>query len=271
MNQGLVSVIMPTFNAGKFLSLSIEGVLSQSYKNLELLITDDASSEQATKDILTAYANKDPRVKVKYFDKNHGPSFSRNDSINRAKGRYIAFCDSDDIWFPNKLERQIAYMNKKHCALCYGSYIIENEDGDEIGIVNAPKRITFNKLKKDNKIGCSTAIYDIKLLGKKYFMPNLIKRQDWAMFLTILRDCHEAFAITEPIAYYRKRKNSVSSSKFKLVKFNILVYKKVLSYSRIHATLYFFCCFMPSYITKIIRRKLDSWIFLKKRETKKKI
>lgn len=268
MEKDLVSVIMPTFNAGKFLSLSIDGVLGQTYSNLELLITDDASDEQATKDILARYANKDPRVKVKHLDKNHGPSFSRNDSINRAKGRYIAFCDSDDIWFPDKLERQIAYMNQKHCALCYGSYIVADEEGKEIGIVNAPQHITFNRLKKDNKIGCSTAIYDTKLLGRKYFMPNLIKRQDWALFLTILRDCHDAYAITQPLAYYRKRKNSVSSSKFKLIKFNILVYQKVLRYSRIHATLYFFFCFMPSYIKKIIKRKLDSWIFLKKKKRK---
>lgn len=261
IDNGLVSVIMPTYNAGKFLSHSIDGVLGQTYKNIELLVTDDASDEQATKDILSAYAAKDSRVKVKFLENNHGPSFSRNDSINRASGRYIAFCDSDDIWFPDKLEQQIAYMNKMHCALCYGSYIVADEGGNEIGIVNAPKHMTFNRLKKDNKIGCSTAIYDTKLLGRKYFMPNLIKRQDWALFLTILKDCKDAYAITKPVAYYRKRKNSVSSSKFKLVKFNIRVYQKVLNFSRIHATVYFFFCFMPSYIMKIAKRKWDSWIF----------
>ena len=107
MRPELVSVIMPTYNAGKFLADSIESILSQTYANLELLITDDCSTD-GTIDILKDFSQRDKRVKVKYLKSNVGPAIARNRSIERAKGRYIAFCDCDDRWMPEKLERQIA-------------------------------------------------------------------------------------------------------------------------------------------------------------------
>ena len=103
MRPELVSVIMPTYNASKFLADSIESVLNQTYTNLELLITDDCSSDN-TVSILKEFAQRDKRVKVKYLRSNVGPAIARNRSIERAKGRYIAFCDCDDRWMPNKLE-----------------------------------------------------------------------------------------------------------------------------------------------------------------------
>ena len=99
---------MPTFNAGRFLSSSIDSILAQTYTNLELIISDDGSTDPQTISTLKHYAAKDPRVKVKFLEKNHGPGFARNEAIERAQGRYIAFCDSDDRWFPDKLEKQLA-------------------------------------------------------------------------------------------------------------------------------------------------------------------
>ena len=262
MNKDLVSVIMPTYNAGKFLSSSIDSILAQTYPNLELVITDDGSIDPLTISILKDYAAKDPRVKVKFLEKNSGPGFARNESIRRAEGRYIAFCDSDDRWFPDKLEKQLALMLARDCGLVYSSYVICDDKDRETGINIAPHRVSFRMMKRDNKIGCSTAMYDTKKLGEKYFMPDLRKRQDWALFLTIIKKCRMAYGIEYPLAYYRNRRRSVSSNKLSLVKYNIRVYEKVLGFSKPKAYLYFLFLFLPTYYIKVHKRQVDSKRYL---------
>lgn len=262
MKQELVSVIMPTYNAGKFLADSIESILGQTYQNLELLITDDCSDDE-TRSILKAFAQRDSRVKVEYLKRNGGPAIARNRSIERAKGRYIAFCDCDDRWMPEKLEKQIAHMTRKDCALCSSSYLICDEDDEVKGIRISPKYLTLGMMKRDNKIGCLTAVYDIKRLGHKFYMPAIRKRQDWALFLNILKECQICFCLTEPLAYYRLRENSVSSNKLSLVKYNVNVYETVFGYTRWKAYLYFFFRFLPTYYAKVLKRKRDSKKYLR--------
>lgn len=152
MNKELVSVIMPTYNAGKYLSDSIGSILAQTYENLELLVTDDGSTEERTLQLLEEFSEKDPRVKVVYLKENLGSGHSRNNAIERAEGRYIAFCDCDDRWMPEKLERQIAYMQEKDCSLVSSSYLICNEDSEITGINISPDKVTFGMEKRDNKI-----------------------------------------------------------------------------------------------------------------------
>ena len=265
MKQDLVSVIMPTYNAGKFLVDSIESVLGQTYTNLELLITDDGSTDN-TIDILKDYSERDKRVKVKYLTTNCGPAIARNRSIERARGRYIAFCDCDDRWFPEKLEKQIAHMTRKDCALCSSSYLICDDNNKVIGINISPKHLTLGMMKRDNKLGCLTAVYDIQRLGHKFYMPAIRKRQDWALFLNILKECQICFCLTEPLAYYRDRENSVSSNKFSLVKYNVNVYETVFGYTWPKAYLYFLFRFMPTYLYKVLKRNSDSKKYLKKLE-----
>lgn len=255
MDEKLVSVIMPIYNGSRFLAASIESVLTQTYKHLELLITDDCSYDCEVKRIIKEFAEKDPRVKPVYLTENHGVGYSRNNAIERAKGRYIAFCDSDDRWFPNKLKMQLAFMHEKNCALCCSSYIVCNEEDKNIGIRISPVKITYNMLKHDNKIGCLTAIYDIKKLGHKYYMPIIRKRQDWALFLTILKDCRVAHGLVEPLAYYRNRAHSISSNKLSLIKYNVAVYHDILNFSWIKSYAYFTFLFLPTYSAKILRRK----------------
>ncbi len=265
MSQELVSVIMPTYNASRFLADSIESILAQTYQNLELLITDDCSDDE-TQNILRQYEKKDPRVKVEYLKENRGPGIARNRSIERAQGRYIAFCDCDDRWMPEKLEKQIAHMTKHDCALCSSSYLICDEDSKITGISISPSHLTLAMMKRDNKIGCLTAVYDTKRLGRKFYMPAIRKRQDWALFLNILKDCQICFCLTEPLAYYRQRQQSVSSNKFSLIKYNVNVLETVFGYSQTKAYLYFFIFFMPSYYAKIRRRRRDSRKYLKNME-----
>jgi len=270
MEQELVSVIMPTYNAGKTLADSIESVLAQTYQNLELLITDDNSTDETTLTILKEYEQKEPRIKVFYQKENKGAGYARNNSIRNARGRFIAFCDSDDRWMADKLERQVAFMKDKGCALSYSSYIICDMDGNEDGIFIAPERITLPMLKRDNKIGCLTAMYDINVLGGKMYMPTFRKRQDWALFIMILLECQEAYGITDPLAYYRQRKDSISSGKLSLIKYNVRVYRDVLGYSYPKSLLYFFTLFAPTYTFKVAKKGFDSLLYLSKKKKMKK-
>ena len=252
MECEMVSVIMPTFNECRFLAESIESVLCQSYSNLELLITDDNSENQQVREMLADYALRDSRLRVFFLEENKGPGNARNNSIQQARGRYIAFCDSDDRWAADKLERQVAFMKKTHACLSYTSYFRCNQSGEVVGVVEAPHELSFNALKRDNKIGCLTAMYDTHICGKR-FMPLMRKRQDWALFLLIVKDYGVAYGLDEPLAYYRHRNASVSSKKFSLLKYNAKVYQEVLGYSVVKSYLYVLFVFMPVYVTKRIK------------------
>lgn len=268
MKEELVSIIMPTYNAGKFLADSIRCIQRQTYQHWELLITDDASNDKQTTQILRSFAQEDNRIKILLLSENHGPGYARNKSIERASGRYISFCDCDDRWAPDKLDIQIRFMQEKKCAICCASYVICDGKYQEIGINIPPQRITYGMMKRDNKIGCLTAIYDTHMLGKKYYMPTIRKRQDWAMFLQIIRDCKICYAyIAKPLAFYCIRQNSVSRDKQSLVKYNVSVYQDILGFSRTKAHVYFFLLFMPSYGMKVLKRKIDSWMYMKKQNT----
>ena len=255
MEQDLVSVIMPTFNEVKFLAESIDCVLCQSYQNLELLITDDCSANVEVRELLLRYAESDRRVRIFFLDENKGPGYARNNSIAEAKGRFIAFCDSDDRWTQDKLERQVAFMKERNACLSYTSYYLCNSDGEVYGTVRAPERMTFSKLRRDNKIGCLTAMYDVSICGKM-FMPTIRKRQDWGLFLLILKKHGVGYGMCEPLAYYRKRRGSISMKKSTLIKYNMLVYQKVLGYSKAKASLFFWAVFMPTYFSK----KFATWV-----------
>lgn len=266
--EELVSVVMPTYNASRYLADSIEGVLSQTYSNLELIITDDCSSDHQTLTLLDHYAQQDKRVHVIKLSENHGAGYARNTSIRAARGRYIAFCDSDDVWKPYKLRMQISYMKAKNCALCFGSYIIIDENNKEVGYNIALPRVTFGMMKRDNKIGCSTAVYDVKRLGRKVYMPDIRKRQDWALFLTIIRKCRVAYGIRRPLILYRRHSHSVSSNKLSLVKYNVNVYELILGYNKLQAYFYFLFFFLPTYFIKVYKRKRASQLFLRKHRPK---
>jgi len=250
---------MPAHNSSRFLTASVESILGQTYRNLELLITDDGSSD-GTRELLKALAEKDPRVKVDYLPQNGGPAVARNNGIERASGNYIAFCDSDDLWIPEKLEKQIRYMEAHDCALCSASYFLCDEAGEVTGVVHSPDRLTLKQMKRDNKIGCLTAIYDVRKLGRKFLFPLMRKRQDWALFLTILKETSVSCGcITEPLAYYRtNKKESLSRYKFGLVKYNVAVYQSVFGYSRLKSWILFFFRFMPAYTYKKLKVKRDS-------------
>lgn len=253
MGTELVSIIMPSYNSAAFIAYSIDSIIKQTYKNWELLISDDGSKDD-TVCIVKSYIEKDKRIKLFELNENKGAGFARNNSIKEAKGRYIAFCDSDDMWLPEKLERQISFMENNNYTFTFGSYNVCNKNGDITGRVIAPSKVSLTSTKRDDKIGFLTAVYDSNAIDKLY-MPILRKRQDWAYVLEILKKSHYAYAIKEPMAIYRKCRGSISHNKFSLIKYNAKVYEIVFNYSPFKSYCYLFFLFLPTYGFKIAKNK----------------
>lgn len=254
MKEDLVSIIMPAYNSDRYIAASIESIISQTYRNLEILITDDGSTDNTT-DIVKKYMENDDRIKLFHSNGNNGAGAARNISLSNSKGRYIAFCDSDDTWLPDKIEKQISFMNESKCCFCFSSYYVCNANGCRTGVVVAPEKVSLIGTKRDDKIGFLTAIYDTSFHGK-FFMPIIRKRQDWAYVLQILQKCGYAYGIKEPLACYRRARGSISHNKFKLVKYNAKVYQIVFGYSKIKSYLYLFLLFLPTYFYKVLNNKL---------------
>lgn len=264
IERELVSIITPSYNCSQFIEETIESIEAQTYKDWELIITDDCSTDN-TCEIIENYASKDPRIKLIKLGKNSGAGVARNTSIREAKGRYIAFCDSDDRWYPEKLEKQIEFMKQKDCALTYTSYDVCNENGEITGFVECLPKLNKSKIKRDNGIGCLTAIYDVEKIGKHY-MPKLRKRQDWCLWIEIISSCKKAYGLQEPLALYRDRTNSISSNKIEMLKYNYQVYHSFLKKNAVSSLSLLTFKFLPYYLYKKIKQKKD---FKKRLENKK--
>ncbi|WP_298515431.1 glycosyltransferase [uncultured Kordia sp.] len=237
MHEPLVSVITPTYNTEAFISETIDSVRAQSYTNWEMVIVDDASSD-ATVDILKKYAASDSRIKVHILETNSGAAIARNTAIENASGDYIAFLDADDLWKPEKLTKQIAFMQEKDIAVCFSSYELMDEQGKSLGkMIKALPKVNFSKMLKSNYVGNLTGIYNAEKLGKVY-MPNIRKRQDWALWLTLIKKVGFAYSLEEPLAKYRVRENSISSNKLNLLKYNYTIYRKALKFGAFKSSLY---------------------------------
>ncbi len=256
-DYGLVSIITATYNSSEFVAETIESILAQTYDHWELLITDDCSTDD-TPSIVRAYADRDSRIKFFPLERNAGAGVARNHSIGQAQGRFIAFCDSDDCWLPEKLEKQLAFMLDKDAALSYTSYYEQDEHGHRNAKVLCAPSINYWAIRADDGIGCLTAIYDTEKLGK-VFMPDMRKRQDWALWIQIIAKCGVAYGLREPLALYRRlrhSRHSLSSNRFSLVKYNVAVYTDVLHYAKPKAWLFFCFVFMPTYLSKKLRIRL---------------
>ena len=167
-NQPLVSIIMPSYNAEKYIAESIESVLHQTYSNWELLITDDCSNDQ-TPSIVQSYANKDPRIDFVIASKHSGIANTRNQSIARAKGRFVAFLDNDDLWVTEKLEKQLRFLLKNDFAFVYSEYELMNEDGTPKNkTIKTAGVIDYDRYLKNTIIGSGTIMLDIEKTGSGF-------------------------------------------------------------------------------------------------------
>jgi len=252
-NNTLVSIITPSYNCAAYIGKTIESVQAQHYQNWEMLITDDGSTDN-TQEVVSEYARKDGRIKLLVLPQRGGAGAARNNSIKEARGRYIAFCDADDSWLPEKLEKEIALMQQKEAALVYGAYYECTKDLKRIRKVMVPEVLTFKSEKHVNQVGTLTAMYDAGKIGKQY-MTLLQKRQDWALWLQIMSTCKLAYGLQEPCAEYRLRPNSNSRNKMAMISFHAAVYEEVFHYPHWVALLYTLFVNIPAYLLKRIRVK----------------
>lgn len=234
----LVSIIMPHFNSAKYVEDSIASVLSQTYTEWELLIVDDFS-DPAQYEILSHLVCLDSRARLIRLKENSGAAVARNRGIELAKGRYIAFLDSDDVWLPNKLEEQVGFMQANDIVFSYSAYEKIGEAGDVLGTVGVPNKVSYTDLLKVCSIGCLTAIYDAQIIGKVY-MPIIRKRQDLGLWLRILNKVPCAYATPGILAQYRVRGDSISANKRVAAKYTWRLYRKIEGLGFFIAAYYFF-------------------------------
>ena len=247
----LVSIITPNYNCGKFIALTIESVLAQTYTNWEMLIQDDCSTDNSF-EIALEYAKKDHRVKVFRNEKNSGAAITRNNAIEIAQGKYLAFLDSDDIWFPEKLEKQLEFMQKNNCDFVFSEYEQIDEESNSLGIkVNVCSHLTYAKLLMHGWTGCLTVMYDQEKAGKIY-TPDTKKNNDRALFLKVLKVLDNARGMKECLALYRIRKNSISRNKWRMIQPYIRVINEFEKKPLLFA---WFCVFTHIVVKKLFKEK----------------
>jgi len=192
-------------------------VLNQSYGDWEIILVDDCSSD-GSYDILKKYARLDSRFRVYQNSKNKGQGLTRNFAIKQAKGTFIAFLDSDDIWHCDKLAIQITAMQTEGHLVCHTSYGYIDKNGNILKspLRVTPKVVTYKMLLRRTEMSCLTVIYNADKLGKRY-MPNLPRSQDYALWLELLRSCKGSFGIDTVLASYRLHENNISKNKFKKI------------------------------------------------------
>lgn len=225
---------MPVHDAAATLRQAVESVQAQTLTDWELLAVDDVSSD-ASWEILQSLAAEDDRIVAIRADHPLGAAGARNRAIERARGRWVAFLDSDDLWLPTKLATQVDFGSRTGSALTFTSYYKVDADFDGAAtafrpngrLVRALPSLTHSTLLRANYIGCLTAMYDRERLGTR-LMPDLPKRQDYALWLSILRDGGTASGLSEPLALYRAaRPGSLSENKRELVRHNWRLYREV--------------------------------------------
>lgn len=250
----LVSIITASYNSAKFIDQTIESILAQTYTNWELLITDDCSTDNCI-EIIQKYVIQDKRIKLFRLKQNSGAGIARNNSIREATGKYIAFCDSDDKWKPDKLEKQLSFMVSNGYAFTYTSYDVIDENNNTIGYVKCRPIFTYRSLLIDNGIGCLTSMYDQSIVGKMY-MPSVRKRQDWGLWLRIIKKTKYAYGLQYSLSIYRNRDDSISSNKIALCKYNYILYHKVENFSALSSIYLLVFHFIPYYLYKKLKQKI---------------
>ena len=225
MKKDLVSIIMPTYNCGNFIERTIDSIISQTYNNWELIVVDDCSKDN-TEEVLKKY-KKDKRINYVKLKKNSGAAVARTESMKRAKGNYMAFLDSDDLWYPEKLEKQLKFMkDNDYDFTCTAYEQIDENDNPLNKIIKAKIKANYNRILLDCPVGNSTVMYNVTKLGK-FEVPNIRKRNDDALWLQIIKKAKYIYGYDEVLMKYRIRQNSISSNKLSLVKYHWKLYREI--------------------------------------------
>ncbi len=218
----LVSIIMPSYNTAQYIGESIKSVQAQTYENWELIIVDDCSTDNT--DTAVEPFLSDERIRYLKNSRNSGAAVSRNYALREAKGKWIAFLDSDDLWLPDKLEKQINFMLENGYHFSYTNYVEIDENSIPNGkYVTGPKKITKTGMYNYCWPGCLTVMYDADVIGLVQ-IADIKKNNDYAMWLKVCKKA-DCFLLNETLSEYRKRSGSISGHSYKaLIKWHYILY-----------------------------------------------
>lgn len=216
------SIVTPVYNAVDTLEETVASIRGQSFEGWELWLIDDGSTDGSDR-LIEQLVRTDPRIKTIHLPKQSGAATARNRGIEAAQGRYIAFLDADDLWDAPKLEMQHQVL-ETGAGFVFSSYRRVDEDGRDLGMVRAPAQLDYQHALQGNCIGCLTAVYDTQVYGK-VLMPQLVRRQDYGLWLRLLRDGSLAVGLAPCLATYRVRRSSLSSNKLLAAKATWNVYR----------------------------------------------
>ena len=250
MIEGLVSIIMPSYNAARFIGESINSVLLQTYSNWELLIVDDCSKDNSV-EVVRKFANIDKRVVLFSLEKNVGAAAARIVAIEHAQGQYIAFLDSDDVWDEYKLEKQLAFMKQYSYVFTFSNYYVMEENGKKTeNIVKVPSSLSYHQYLRNTIIGCLTVIIDRQQTGD-FKMPLIKSSHDMALWLLIMKRGFKAYGLKDVLAGYRLVSTSNTAKKWKAAKDVWKVYREIEGLSVLYAA-YCFCGYAINAVLKRI-------------------
>ena len=245
-----VSVITPAYNAAAVLADTVECVLQQTYQNWEMIIVDDCSPDDTYK-VACGLAEQDERIRVIRHEQNQGVAAARNTALRAATGEYIAFLDSDDLWLPNKLELQLAFMKEKDCVLSYTAYqSFDAETGEKGKVITAPEKMQYKDIFKNTAIACLTVMVDKQKSGP-FEMPPLSHAEDQCTWQAILGRENTAYGMNESLSLYRVSGNSLSGNKMKAIKKQWHMYRKYHKLSLIKSAWYFSCYALNAVMKRI--------------------
>lgn len=249
--DGLVTIVMPSYNSAAYIGEAITSVIHQTYADWELLVVDDGSTDHSP-EIVKEFGKHDPRIHLLFNDRHTGmPSSPRNYALRHARGRYIAFLDSDDAWLPEKLSEQLPLFNDSNVAVVYSNYEKITASGERQGrVVKAPHTANYRRLLYGNVIGNLTGIYDRQKVGTVEILE--IHHEDYAMWLQILKRGYLAKNTDTVTALYRVHDTSVTSKKFTILPWQWYIYRNIE-----HLSLPYSCLCYANYALRALWKR---WI-----------
>ncbi len=262
----MVSIIVPVYNAEKYVIKTIESVVAQTYEDWELILVDDLSTDGSVS-VIRNYLNDNPdtakKIRLIAKEVNEGAAETRNKGVALSKGRYIAFLDADDIWLPEKLEKEIQFMNKHDAGFVFAAYEFGNENAEPNGkMVRVPKTLSYKQALTRTIIFTSTVLFDTEKIPKELIHMPSIASEDTACWWQILKRGYVAYGLDEPLVIYRRPASSLSSNKSKATKRIWDLYINIAGLSKVRA---FFCVFLWAmraslrrFITDTVRAHIET-------------
>lgn len=208
----LISIITTVYNSEKYIAETIESVLAQTYSDWEMIIVDDCSTDKS-REIIRKFAEKDSRIHLIEFKENSGTGRARNIALQNANGRFVAFLDSDDIWVPEKLEKQIRFMTENNCPISFTAYKLVDENSKDLDrVIRVVKSVNLHQYLKNTIIGYSSSMIDLKLTGS-FQIADIRIRVDTQVWISLLKKGFVAYGLNEVLMIYRVHNKSISSNK----------------------------------------------------------